>query len=293
MSARALSPKMQVMRKRNPIRCTIENRVLISSARRCCLCVFLRSQDEVRKGQIAHLNHNSSDTRFENLVYLCFEHHDEYDSRTSQSKGLTPGEVRQYRARLYEMKQLAHARQRVESELSQAVDEQESESEDERLRNEYKKIRMSARKLDYLSEPWRYPLWQVGNKPEYFAYKAGNRCDGVCLIERIDLPDGRIVIAYIETAGNPGNSITNCAEELCFQICERFELPADRVIWLQHYDCYDDQEWMMVKFAQMPPRGPFAEPTWLEMTPELWKGLRLKPKRKLTKSYSGYHSKIV
>ncbi len=136
---------MEVMRKRSPIPRTIEDRVLISSARRCCLCVFLRSQDEVRKGQIAHLNHNSADTRFQNLVYLCFEHHDEYDSRTSQSKGFTLGEVRQYRDRLYQMKQLALARQRVEAELSQAVGE-DSNSEDEELRNEYKNIRMSSSK---------------------------------------------------------------------------------------------------------------------------------------------------
>jgi hypothetical protein len=37
----------------------------------------------------------------ENLVWLCLEHHDEFDSHTSQSKGLTPEEVRAYRDRLY------------------------------------------------------------------------------------------------------------------------------------------------------------------------------------------------
>jgi hypothetical protein len=192
------------------------------------------------------------------------------------------------------MKQLGDIRQQIKSELDQTL-EDASDSEDKRLRNEYERIRMSSSSLDYLTEPWRYALWQVGNKPEYFAYKAGNRCDGVCLIERIDLPDGRIVMACIETAGNPGNSITNCTEELCFQISERFELPADRVVWLQHYDYDHDnvREWMMVKFAQMPPRKPFAEPTWIEMTPELWKGLRLKPKRKLTQSYGQYDSKIT
>jgi hypothetical protein len=43
------------------------------------------------------------------------------------------------------MKQLALARQRVEAELSQAVGE-DSNSEDEELRNEYKNIRMSSSK---------------------------------------------------------------------------------------------------------------------------------------------------
>src|SRR5690606_6228538 len=36
----------------------------------------------------------------DNLVFLCFADHDEYDSRTSQSKGLTSEELRQYRAQL-------------------------------------------------------------------------------------------------------------------------------------------------------------------------------------------------
>ena len=30
-------------------------------------------------------------------------------------------------------------------------------------------------KYDFTSEPWRFPLWQVANEPEFFAYKAGNR----------------------------------------------------------------------------------------------------------------------
>jgi len=36
----------------------------------------------------------------DNLVFLCFDHHDEYDSRTSQGKGLTAGEVSFFRDEL-------------------------------------------------------------------------------------------------------------------------------------------------------------------------------------------------
>jgi hypothetical protein len=32
---------------------------------------------------------------------MCLDHHDEYDGRTSQSKGLTQAEVREYRRELY------------------------------------------------------------------------------------------------------------------------------------------------------------------------------------------------
>ncbi len=71
------------------------------SHRRCCLCVFLEERDETRPGQIAHLNREPSDSRFDNLVFLCLEHHNEYDGRPSQSKAFLPEEVREYRDKLY------------------------------------------------------------------------------------------------------------------------------------------------------------------------------------------------
>ena len=79
-----------------------------------------------------------------------------------------------------------------------------------------------------LEAPWSFPTWQVANEPELFPYKGKNGWDGICLIERIDLPDGRIVIAAIQVPGNPGNSITNSAEVLCFQVCERFRVNAHK-----------------------------------------------------------------
>lgn len=205
---------------------SLETKVLLASGRRCCLCVFLDHRDEVRKGQIAHLNHDPADSRFENLVWLCLEHHDEYDGRTSQSKGFTRDEVREYRDKLYD-------RYDPEAKLRNLNDTRSAEtaqlpplpptSDYEAMRKRF------PRELDFISARWRYPLWQVANLPDFFAYKAGNGSDGVCLIERIDLPDGRVVIACIETVGNPGLGITNAVEELCFQVCERFEIPAGPV----------------------------------------------------------------
>ena len=55
----------------------------------------------MKKGQIAHLDQDSSNSDIVNLVWLCFDHHDEYDSRTSQSKGLQKSEVTFYRDELY------------------------------------------------------------------------------------------------------------------------------------------------------------------------------------------------
>jgi hypothetical protein len=88
------------MPSRTPIPADLVADVLLASRRRCCICFALTNSFAERKGQIAHLDHDASNNSIENLVFLCLEHHDQYDSRTSQSKGLTVEEVRLYRARL-------------------------------------------------------------------------------------------------------------------------------------------------------------------------------------------------
>jgi hypothetical protein len=56
---------------------------------------------EVKKGQIAHVDQDRSNNKEENLAFLCLEHHDEYDTKPSQSKNLTEREVKHYRDLLY------------------------------------------------------------------------------------------------------------------------------------------------------------------------------------------------
>jgi hypothetical protein len=89
------------MGKRKPIPKRDQDELLILSARHCCLCYGLDGDLDRKKGQIAHVNQDPADNRLENLVWLCLDHHDEYDARTSQSKGLTPGELVVYLERLY------------------------------------------------------------------------------------------------------------------------------------------------------------------------------------------------
>jgi hypothetical protein len=278
------------MGKRQSPHRSVETDVLIASRRRCCLCVYLQDRDDVRNGQIAHLNHNPSDSRFENLVWLCLEHHNDFDTKISQAKGFTLDEVRKYRDRLY----AKNASEGGEIFPRSGWSDETVELEPLQITSEYVTTRRNfPKELGFLSSSWHYPLWQVANEPEFFAYKAGNRADGVCLIERIDLPSGKIVIACIQMAGNPGQSITNCVEELCFQVCERFDIPADQLIWLEHYDFDKPQEWNMLSFAQTPPRGPFAEPSWIKMTPQLWRKLGLSPKKRLTQRYGHFNSKLT
>jgi hypothetical protein len=88
----------KAQRKKNPK----YGDVLLKSKRRCCLCFGLNADHGVKKGQIAHLDHNPTNDRLDNLAFLCLEHHDQYDSTTSQSKSLQIGEVKAYREQLYQ-----------------------------------------------------------------------------------------------------------------------------------------------------------------------------------------------
>lgn len=78
----------------------IESQVIRRCRRRCCICYGLNKDDNIKPGQIAHLDKNPSNNAIENLAFLCLEHHNLYDSRTSQSKNLTLDEVKAYRDEL-------------------------------------------------------------------------------------------------------------------------------------------------------------------------------------------------
>ena len=79
----------------------VETEVLHKSARRCCICFGLNNDFSEKSGQIAHLDRSNSNSKLDNLAFLCLEHHDKYDTRTSQSKGWTIGEAKKYRSNLY------------------------------------------------------------------------------------------------------------------------------------------------------------------------------------------------
>lgn len=81
----------------------VEAEVLVLCRRRCCICYGLARDVSIKPGQIAHLDGKPDNNDLDNLAFLCFEHHDQYDTRTSQSKGLTPREVRRFRKELHEV----------------------------------------------------------------------------------------------------------------------------------------------------------------------------------------------
>lgn len=89
-----------MMSKRKALPSEVVADVLATSRRRCCICFALANDATEKRGQIAHLDRDASNDAPENLVYMCLDHHDQYDSRTSQSKGFTVAELKRYQAQL-------------------------------------------------------------------------------------------------------------------------------------------------------------------------------------------------
>ncbi|MCR9056306.1 MAG: hypothetical protein NXI02_03145 [Rhodobacteraceae bacterium] len=87
---------------RKPLPETTVTNVLLSSRRRCAICYGLKRDTSIKLGQIAHLDKNNSNNSESNLAFLCLEHHDLFDSSSSQSKGLSVSEVKKFRGELYE-----------------------------------------------------------------------------------------------------------------------------------------------------------------------------------------------
>ena len=88
------------MSKRPKLPIDIQTDTLVESRRRCCICFALKHDSDLKQGQIAHLDKIPSNNEPDNLAFLCLAHHDQYDSKTSQSKGFTIDEVKRYRAQL-------------------------------------------------------------------------------------------------------------------------------------------------------------------------------------------------
>ncbi len=86
---------------RKPVPADVAANVLIKSRRRCCLCFYWELDDSQKDGQLAHIDRDSSNSAEENLVYLCFRHHNKYDAKGRIGKNLTAKELRYTRDQLY------------------------------------------------------------------------------------------------------------------------------------------------------------------------------------------------
>ena len=97
-----------------------ETQLFLKSGRRCCICYNLNGDFTEKHGQVAHLNRDPSNSLLENLVWLCLSHHDEHDTKRSQTKRYTVHEVRKYRSILY--KKVSEERKKVD-EVSSFLDQ--------------------------------------------------------------------------------------------------------------------------------------------------------------------------
>jgi len=86
--------------KRRKVHTSTQADILQDSLRRCAICVDYNSDLNLKRGQIAHIDHDKNNNKQSNLVFLCLEHHDEYDSSTSQSKGWTQEELKRSKKNL-------------------------------------------------------------------------------------------------------------------------------------------------------------------------------------------------
>jgi hypothetical protein len=105
--------KKQPKHRRKKIPVQIETEVQVQSKYRCCLCYSLDGDDTEKRGQIAHIDHDSSNNRISNLAFLCHDHHSRYDSSSLQSKGITQGVLRAALEKL-----LSHLRLRGEKSVT-------------------------------------------------------------------------------------------------------------------------------------------------------------------------------
>lgn len=105
----------------------IEAALLLGCRRRCAICFGISRDSGVKRGQIAHLDRDSSNSGLENLAFLCLDHHDQYDSIPSQSKRFTKTEVKVFKAELEEALAAALAAPLTLNESVQVAPEIESD----------------------------------------------------------------------------------------------------------------------------------------------------------------------
>jgi hypothetical protein len=77
-----------------------ETEVLVKGARRCAFCFYLLGDLNEKLGQLAHIDHDHSNSCEANLAFLCMEHHSLYDAKTSQHKNYTESELKRAKAAL-------------------------------------------------------------------------------------------------------------------------------------------------------------------------------------------------
>jgi hypothetical protein len=80
----------------------VETEVFANSRRRCALCFYLDGDLDEKLGQVAHLDKDRSNSKIDNLAFLCLPHHSIFDGTNSQHKNYTVKEAKFAREQLYQ-----------------------------------------------------------------------------------------------------------------------------------------------------------------------------------------------
>jgi len=138
-----------------------------------------------------------------------------------------------------------------------------------------------------------------------FEFRGFHGCRCVCSLEILLLGDRRNAVIATEREDNPGTSITNVAENLASEVCDRFEIDPDKLVWIEHYGypgacaCTRDRTFDRVTFKRRdrdtirwspalgrhkPDGWPgyFQEPSWRPMNDADWWELGLSPRPPVT-----------
>src|ERR1700678_2401040 len=71
----------------------VKGRVGARCERRCALCFILDDNSDPQEGQFAHIEREGSTNAEENCAFLCFRHHNWYDSKPSAGARVMPVEL--------------------------------------------------------------------------------------------------------------------------------------------------------------------------------------------------------
>jgi len=113
---------------------------------------------------------------------------------------------------------------------------------------------------------------------ERFEYKGFGNCNCVCGLDII----GDMVICT-QLPDNTGTSITNMAENLAAMVCDKYAIPMENLIWIEHYPAgfyrandlatYDLVTFELVDDPRsMESKRMFANAQWTRMQPSYRRG---------------------
>lgn len=138
-----------------------ETEVLILSRRRCAICYGISREYDQKSGQIAHLDKDNTNSAIDNLCFLCFHHHDEYDSKSSQRKNFTIHEVKKFREELYRKNDSVFSESGYLGHKEQKLDSSSFEGDFSRINNGKNDAEISLMRISTKNGVSRYMLMGI------------------------------------------------------------------------------------------------------------------------------------